>query len=499
MNINWKDKDSVFNAFSDICEVIDSTHSFDEGYASCQQFDALLKEYADNIPDEIAFDTDFLIRLIKRSGRLYMLVPEERFFDKELLLAVLPTDRWQTYNGQFGTILNGSNDASYYLKVVPKETFNDREFALDGIKLYPGIYEYLPDDLKRDEEILNVALHFDWRNIHYIPKDVHIDRNIAIKAVQEDGWNIGYLPHEYDNDLELLYMAVRENPYSFRDASDIFRKDVDLTLKMIKEENVPYKEADDSLWKNFHFALEMFKLFGTKVLSDIDWDSWKFDEQYAFAKEIVAINPSSIVYLPEGVKDLDGVSEDGELMKIKAKAEAELLEQKSKKTEEEKGLDKRWDDFLNNLFISRSMDVDEFQALFFDTFWYFRNRKDPLILNAGGWHILSCLSAFRKMPLDFYPEDCLLNEFNAARCLCEDLLFEINHGMPGYYTESSFVILNSCDPPAGCSELSACMDDLETFGYEFYKVVSEFDEWFDGWRSENYTGRYYMAFSESSY
>ena len=162
------------------------------------------------------------------------------------------------------------------------------------------------------------------------------------------------------------------------------------------------------------------------------------------------------------------------------------------KTDTEKELDERWDYFLNDLFLLRSMCLREFLWLFFDTFWYFRNRENTDVLNAGGWHILRCLSAFKNIPRTFRPYGCRINEFNAARCLCEDLLFEINTGMPGFYTKERFVILNSAVPPAGCSPTGSMMGDFESFLSTYSYVVEQFDNQFRYERGEYYSLRYYM-------
>ena len=111
MSINWEDRESIFQAFSDICDVIDNTDNYREGYDATEELYALKDEYSDSVPDEIAYDTDFLMRLIQRSGRLYMLVPAERFFDKELLLSVLSVKSWGEYRD---SNTHGSTDALKY-------------------------------------------------------------------------------------------------------------------------------------------------------------------------------------------------------------------------------------------------------------------------------------------------------------------------------------------------------------------------------------------------
>lgn len=111
MSINWEDRESIFQAFSDLCDVIDNTDNYQEGYDATEELYALKDEYCDNVPDEIAYDTDFLMRLIQRSGRLYMLVPAERFFDKELLLSVLSVKSWGEYRD---SNTHGSTDALKY-------------------------------------------------------------------------------------------------------------------------------------------------------------------------------------------------------------------------------------------------------------------------------------------------------------------------------------------------------------------------------------------------
>jgi len=483
MSINWKDTDEIYKVFSDICDVIEQTNQYEEGADACEQLDSLLSEYFDNIPDETALDTEFLKRMINRSGMLYLMVPMERFWEKELFLLLLKANPWKKFERKFGTIFSSTEDGEVFLKVAPEELTGDKDFVLKGLQLKPTIYEYISDQLKSDEDVLNLALELDWRSIHHIPRNVHIQRDIAVKAVSKDGWNIGNIPHEYDRDLDLLYTAVRENPHSFREASEFFRKDVDLTIKLIKEEDVPLNEADDCMWENPCFVTEMLKMFGIKVLNNIDWGKEDFTD-LSFIEEITRINPSSVSCIPDFIKLNPAVE------KIMNDSAEKIQKEALIKTEEEHELDLRWDEFLRRLYVHHTMFVSEFQELFFDTFWYFRNRPDVYVLNAGGWHILSCLCALRKIPMDFVPEGCLLNEFNAARCLSEDLLSEINGGMQGYYTEDNFVILRGCVPPAGCSEFSANMETFQSFCWDFEEVVRTFDECFEGWRGEYYSGRY---------
>lgn len=166
------------------------------------------------------------------------------------------------------------------------------------------------------------------------------------------------------------------------------------------------------------------------------------------------------------------------------------MESVSKKTDTEKELDARWDAFLQDLFMVSTMELREFFRLFFDTYWYFKKREDTGVLNAGGWHILSSLSALKNVPRCFCPYGCRRNEFNAVRCLCEDLLSEINDGMPGFYTEDRFIILRRCVPPAGCSPTGAHMYDMDSFLYTYGYVVQRFDDQFVYERAEYYSERY---------
>ena len=486
MNINWNDSVSIYKVLTEMCDAIDSAEEYSQALAIQNNLESLLDEYSKNVPDEIAFNMNFLLGLIHHSGRLYHFVPLELVSNKTLILALFSTNKtWKMCYKNQGLYSFYSPEAYFkQYKDYWKQVFDDKDFVIQALRVRPSSFELVSDRLKDDPEIQKLSLNLDIYNMRYIPKYAHVDKGLAISYVSENGWGISDLPSEYDNDPDILYAAVNENPFSFRDASQHFRKDEAITIKLIKEYNVPYDEADDSMLESPSFILEMLKLFGTKVLKDVHWEHKSFQNNYTFAKEIVKITPNGYAYLPNQYQN------DSKIMQIKLQSETEALNAISHKTDTEKMLDKKWDSFLHKLFVSKKMNVKEFQTLFYDTFWYFRNREDTHVLNAGGWHILSCLSALKNIPIDFHPGNCMPNEFNAARCLCEDLLYEINYGMPGRYTEDSFAILLLCVPPAGCSQIGVYMTDFESFQYTFNDVVGEFDSFFSDWREEYYSERY---------
>ncbi|MBP5781744.1 MAG: DUF4116 domain-containing protein, partial [Clostridia bacterium] len=291
----------------------------------------------------------------------------------------------------------------------------------------------------------------------------------------------GNIPYEYENDSEILYEAIKQNPYCFREASDYFRNNEEFTIEAIRNYGVPLDEISDLMWESPSFVLEMVKDFGTSVLHNACF-SKEFD--LVFVKKLIETDVASYNYLPDKFK------KNKEIILIKQKEMEKLAKSAGTKTKEEEMLDNRWDTFLTQLMKENTMQVIDFQKLFYDTFWYFRNRKDVAALGKGGWHILSCLSSFGRMPYEFIPSGCEQNEYNAARCLCEDLVYEINRNMPGFYGPDAFVIEHYCVPPAGCSDISGRMSSFELFQSSFWGVVSDFEDGFSSFRSEKYSERY---------
>lgn len=305
-----------------------------------------------------------------------------------------------------------------------------------------------------------------------------------LKAVRTDGWLIGEIPTEYENDKDLVREAVKENPRSFREASKKLRRNSRFTLEMVRDYKVPLDEIDDSVWEKPSFVIAMFRLFGTSILGNVDWSSPKFG--VAFAEKLLKMNVASFSALPEELQADKGLCAYAETLMSAKCAEY------SRKSDTECNLEDAWDLFLEDYFERNKMDVTDFQPLFFDTFWYFRGREDKAILKKSGWHILSCLDALANIPPDCEPDGCTDSEFYTVRCLCEDLILEINRGMPGYYEPYGMLVESGTDPGHGCSPSCAYMDSFEHFLEAFCRIEEDFSENnFQLYSWENFSGRYF--------
>ena len=212
------------------------------------------------LPDEMKLNRDILLKCLTNKGK-YQDALELSLFEncdiKEMFLVAIKTD-----------------DSNIYY--IPKVFWSDREFVLKVLeidkKLIDDIYSLLSDELRIDDEIVDIYADYWFCDIKKLDKRVKKTDELVKKMIFSNLSNLRYTKFKNDvdfvnelldkysvleyagkeirNNYDIVLKSVKRDPYSLKYASNELRNNYDIVLESVKKEPYSLKYASDELRNN---------------------------------------------------------------------------------------------------------------------------------------------------------------------------------------------------------------------------------------------------------
>jgi hypothetical protein len=209
-------------------------------------------------------------------------------------------------------------------KTVPPKVQQDLEFMIQVVRICASCYQYFPEEMKLNEEIIMIALKFNESLGEFIPKEL-ISKTFIKKLIKEgiSAHIINVLPKKDQIDREFLLDCIKMNKTSFSFCYDLFQQDTEFTslilqsngmdLKYLKEhknnkdmvliaigENFEsFQFADDVLKNNSQFLHQVFEMNGMCL----KYSSNEIKDSKSMVLEAINQNPQSIQFASDNLKN----------------------------------------------------------------------------------------------------------------------------------------------------------------------------------------------------
>jgi len=161
-------------------------------------------------------DNDFILSVIKKTGKGLAYATKEQQNDKNLVLHAMSL-----------------NDSA--LEYVSKRLKNDKSFIIQMLKQNGDRLEYVSENLKDDREVVEIAITHGVNAYRYMSKRLKKDRELALIAVKYSSFPFIMLSDEFQSDEEIASITIAgDDPSVFIEASKL-KKDKVFVLKKLKE------------------------------------------------------------------------------------------------------------------------------------------------------------------------------------------------------------------------------------------------------------------------
>ena len=147
-------------------------------------------------------------------------------------------------------------DLSYadYLKHLPSVVFEPsfRESLIEFLSRKGDELQFLPNDLKKDADILRAALGSEPRAIYYLEENFRDDEEFVLPYLIKSPIIAGLLSRRLQNDIEFISKAVKANTY---DVLGILAEDLRNNPALIQAARTAiFKFGSEDAWDNVDWA-----------------------------------------------------------------------------------------------------------------------------------------------------------------------------------------------------------------------------------------------------
>jgi len=177
-------------------------------------------------------------------SKIINFIPRKWMNDKDVILILLSMEHYS--NVSYGKIINR----------LSKEILTDKAFFIQAVYRNWRVYEFLPQELKNDEDVIWSFLKSDSSSYcrREIPESIFSKRESVMRLFEyaKDGWSkdklyfdesfLRGLPNEYKKDRELLKSILELSGHNFSDIDPSLKNDDEL-IKIAKSSRKPY-------WRN---------------------------------------------------------------------------------------------------------------------------------------------------------------------------------------------------------------------------------------------------------
>lgn len=132
----------------------------------------------------------------------------------------------------------------YNLKFLPETLINDKEIVSLAYEQNSLSLQYAGDRLKKDKDFILKTIHSNItasKNYKMLPPELQNDEKFVKKLIQKNGFILKYVPDSMKANREIVELAIKNHAYAFRHASKQLREDENLLLLALSDpENLQY-------------------------------------------------------------------------------------------------------------------------------------------------------------------------------------------------------------------------------------------------------------------
>ena len=195
--------------------------------------------------------------------------------------------------------LENIGEDGYGFESLPDEFKKDKDVVLAAIKQGGSNLQYADDSLKKDKDIVLEAVKQEGYALEYAGESLKKDKEIVLEAVKQYANALEYADESLKQDKEIVLAAVKDYGAAFEYADESLKQDKEIILIAIKDYGAALEYADDSLKKDKEIVLIAVKQDGN-ALQYAD-DSLKKDKE--IVREAVRRSNEAIQYIDESLKE----------------------------------------------------------------------------------------------------------------------------------------------------------------------------------------------------
>jgi hypothetical protein len=187
----------------------------------------LLKDsdYFNCIHDDLKGDLDLILSAVAARKEyyhpmdsIYKNIAPSLMWDLTKVALIIEADYYNMY----------SKADNVLYKYIDPSFLSDKESALFLLRKSPHsrIFRYLSPKLKRDRDIVTVAVQTDGLNLEYLDPIFKSNREFTMLAVQQNGMALRYVDPTFKDDVEIIVMATDNNPKAMQFVSDQVQRQI---------------------------------------------------------------------------------------------------------------------------------------------------------------------------------------------------------------------------------------------------------------------------------
>ena len=152
-------------------------------------------------------------------------------------------------------------ESGYELENLPEEFKKDKEIVWIAVKQYGAALEYTDDSLKKDREIVLEAVKQYGAAFEYADESLKQDKEIILIAIKDYGAALQYADDSLKKDKEIVLIAVKQDGNALRYADESLKKDKEVVREAVRRSNEAIQYIDESLKEYFlKYTLESSEL-----------------------------------------------------------------------------------------------------------------------------------------------------------------------------------------------------------------------------------------------
>ncbi len=133
--------------------------------------------------------------------------------------------------------------------------FNDNKIFIQVARCFGDFVFYIHDSLKKDREIISIAVQQDGRSLQFADKSLKKDREIVLAAVKQNGKALYFADESLKKDREIVLAAVKQHALVLECADESLKKNREIVLTAVKQYGLVLEFADESLKKDREIVL----------------------------------------------------------------------------------------------------------------------------------------------------------------------------------------------------------------------------------------------------
>jgi hypothetical protein len=212
------------------------------------------------------------------------------------------------------------------IKKVPPEFQQDLNFMIEVVSNCPSCYQYIPEEMKENEEIILISLKFNESLGEFIPKKLisksfikklmeagvsahiigmlpkedHFDRIFLVECIKINKTTFGFCYDKFSQDTEFISLALKTNGMNLKYISKEYQKKNSEILLIAAQENFhSFQFSNQNFKEDEEFLPQIFKINGLCL----KYSSPEIQNSKSMVKVAINQNPKSIQFASIDLKN----------------------------------------------------------------------------------------------------------------------------------------------------------------------------------------------------